>query len=47
MWANNNVDADQYHADGASALSRSHWPGGNIGVNGGVNENDYTTAKKL
>jgi hypothetical protein len=47
MWANNNIDVDQYHADNQILLSRSHWSGANIGVNNGIRENDYTIAKNL
>lgn len=47
IWKDLGVTIDQYHADPTSALSKSHWPGGNMGVNNGVSEADYTTAKKL
>jgi beta-galactosidase len=41
------ITIDQYHADPISGLAHSHWPGGNMGVNNGINDNDYTVAKNL
>jgi beta-galactosidase len=47
IWRDLGVNIDQYHADPASVMAKSHWAGGNIGVNGGVTQTDYDNAKKL
>lgn len=47
IWKDLGVTTDQYHADPSSVLARSHWAGGNMGVNNGVSDNDYAIAKKL
>lgn len=47
IWADLGVTTDQYHADPSYALSKSHWPGGNMGVNNGITQNDYNIAKSL
>lgn len=47
MWSYCNITCDLYHADGASFLTNGHWPGANIGVNGGITESDYTYARSV
>jgi beta-galactosidase len=47
IWKDLGVTTDQYHADPAQGLAKSHWSGGNMGVNNAVSDNDYNIAKKL
>ena len=47
IWSSLNVTVEQYHADTSSSISKSHWQGGNIGVNAANSENNYAAAKAI
>ncbi len=36
IWADLNINCEQYHQDGATNILMSHWPGANIGLSGGA-----------
>ena len=38
QWKDVGIEIEEYHADSANNIEKSHWSGANIGVNGAVTE---------